>query len=319
MLIDLSSNENPYKPSQKVINALLNSTENINRYVGVTELNVLKKKLSHYNQISEERIFIGPGTDFLINEVLMNFSKGRNIVTFNPSFFSSIEIAKYFVKKIIKIQLTPPEYSIDWSAFQEGSSIFILDNPNNPTGKCLLSKDDLTILLENKNNIVLLDEAYFEFSQVSFSNLLCCFPNLVVLRTLDKAFALAGLKVSYLMAGDNLLKRLSLKNQSISRPACNAAVAAVEDKDYSFECVKEIINERERLKKCLESLGLIVFPSQTNFLLVKTSLQELALRLKSKNILICDLSRTWFKDYYRISVGNREDNNKLVEAIKELS
>ncbi|MDW5299785.1 MAG: histidinol-phosphate transaminase [Sedimentibacter sp.] len=316
-MIDLSSNENPHEPSQNVINALLNSTENINRYVGAKELNDLKKKLSNYNQVSEDRIFIGPGTDFLINEVLMNFSKGRNIVTFNPNFFSSVESAKYFVKKVIKIQLIPPEYSIDWNAYQEGSSIFILDNPNNPTGKCLLSKDELIKLLENKNNIVLIDEAYFEFSQVSFTNLLWCFPNLAILRTLDKAFALAGLKISYLMAGDNLLKRLSLKNQSISRPACNAAVAAIESQNYSFECVKEIINEREHLKRSLENLGLTVFPSQTNFLLVKTSIQELALKLKSKNILICDLSGTWFKDYYRIGVGSTEDNYKLTEAIKE--
>lgn len=318
MLIDLSSNENPNEPSQSVIDAFFQSAQNLNRYVADEELNMLKRVIANYNHISEERIFIGTGTDFLIKEVLLNFSKNREIVTFNPTFFYSIEEAKYFVNKISKIQLAPPEYIINWDTFKEGSSLFILDYPNNPTGEYLLSKEILIMLLENKNNFVLIDEAYFEYSQMTFSDLLDDFSNLAILRTLDKAFALAGLRVSYLMAGDSFLKRLNPKNQLINRPACQAAIAAINDRRNAFDCVKKTIHERERLKKSIEDLGFVVFPSHTNFLLVKTSISEFALELKRKNILISDLSRTWFKDYYRIAVGSADENNKLLKAIKEI-
>ena len=142
-MIDLTSNENPYKPSEAVINAAIDGLENLNRYVSKEEINTLQKLLGEYNDIANDRIIIGPGTDSLFKEIIYTFSKNKNIITLNPSFINSIDVAKYNAKKIIRIQLTPPNFEIDWEAQINGSSLIILDYPNNPTGQCLIKRESL--------------------------------------------------------------------------------------------------------------------------------------------------------------------------------
>ncbi len=317
-MIDLSSNENPYKPTEKVMDAAIKGLENLNRYVSKEEVNMLKKTLGEYNDISSERILIGPGTDALFKEIVYNFSKNRNIMTFNPSFMSSIDVAKYNAKKTIKVQLAPPDFKIDWESLIDGPSLIILDYPNNPTGKCLIERDDLIKLLKNKDCLVLIDEAYYEFSRNTFIDLIDEYPNLAISRTLDKAYSLAGLRISYLIAGDVFLSRLGRYDSAISRSACYAAIATIEDKEHAFDHVKMIIAERDRLSKELTELGFEVYDSQTNFLLIKTSIDQLASRLKKENIIISDLSRNWLNGYHRISIGNHEENDSLINAIKIL-
>jgi len=189
------------------------------------------------------------------------------------------------------------------------------DYPNNPTGRCLIEREQLIEVLESSDNLVVIDEAYFEFSKKTFADLVDKYPNLAISRTLDKAFSLAGLRVSYLLAGDGFLGRLSPYSQALGRPACLAAIAALEDKEYMFRNVETIIDERERLRKGLEMAGLDVTPSETNFLLVRTSIPEFASRLRERNILIGDFSGIWLNDYYRISVGSSLDNDMLINKI----
>ncbi len=318
-MIDLSSNENPYEPSKRVIEAVMQSAFHLNRYVGHGELDALKEAISDYNQVSKERIFVGPGTDYLFKETIFNFAKNKDVITFNPSFFGSVESAKYTAKRIMKIQLVPPEYKINLEALTGGPSLMLLDSPNNPTGRCLIERKQLIEILGNSDNLVLIDEAYYEFSKKSFVDLVEKYPNLAIARTLDKAFSLAGLRVSYLIAGDRFLRRLSSHAQVVNRPACRAAITAIKDKAYAFNNVKIIINERERLRGELEMAGLAVTPSQTNFLLVRTSIPEFALRLNKENILISDLSDTWLKNCYRISVGNQWENDLLLNAIRKFT
>ena len=114
------------------------------------------------------------------------------------------------------------------------------------------------------------------------------------------------------------LSRLRQYNFAISRSACYAAIATIEDKEHAFDHVKMIIAERDRLSKELIELGFEVYDSQTNFLLIKTSIDQLALKLKKENIMISDLSRNWLGGYYRISIGNHEENNILIRVIKNI-
>ncbi|MEA3422674.1 MAG: aminotransferase class I/II-fold pyridoxal phosphate-dependent enzyme [Bacillota bacterium] len=314
----MSSNENPYKPSKKVMDAAIKGLENLNRYVDKKDVNMLKKTLGEYNDVSSERIVVGSGTNALFKEIIYDFSKNRNIMTFNPSFMSSIDVARYNARKIIKVQLTPPDFEIDWESLIIGPSLIVLDYPNNPTGKCLIKREDLIKLLKNKDCLILIDEAYYEFSKRTFIDLIDDYPNLAISRTLDKAYSLAGLRISYLIAGDVFLSRLRQYDSAITCSACYAAIAAIKDKEHAFDHVKKIIAERDRLSLELKKIGFEVYESRTNFLLVKTSIDQLALRLKKENILIGDLSRNWLSGYYRISIGNHEENNCLMNAIKNI-
>lgn len=317
-MIDLSSNENPYEPSQSVIEAVMRDSRSLNRYVRRSEIDALKKALADYNDVSSERIILGHGTDCIFWNIMLNFSKNRDLITLNPSFPGLTENAKYTAKRILKIQMVPPEYKVDFDDAIQGPALIIADYPNNPTGRCLINRGQLIEVLESSDNLVVIDEAYYEFSKKTFADLIDEHPNLAISRTLDKAFSLAGLRVSYLLAGDSFLGRLSPYSLTICRLACLAAIAALEDKEYALGNVENIISERERLRKGLEMGGLDVTPSETNFLLVRTLIPEFASRLRERNILIGDFSGIWLNDHYRISVGSRQDNDMLLHEISKL-
>jgi histidinol-phosphate aminotransferase len=317
-LIDLSSNENPYEPSNNTINAANKGLKNLNRYINKENLNKLKKVLGNYNNVSAERIIIGSGTEILFKEIIYNFSKNRNIITFNPSFINSINIAKYNAKKIIKIQLTPPEFKVNWESLIKEPSLIIIDSPNNPTGKSLIARNDVINLLKNKDCLLLIDEAYYEFSKTTFVDLIDEYPNLAVSRTLDKAYSLAGLRISYLIVGDVFLNRLQQYTSSINNSTCLASIQAINEKEYALNNVEIIINERNRISNELKKIGFEVYDSSTNFLLVKSPISQLALKLKKRNILISDLSTNWFYDYYRISIATPKENDILITELKNI-
>jgi len=194
----------------------------------------------------------------------------------------------------------------------------VFDSPNNPTGGMLVDEESLLQILKDKGNIALVDEACYEFSGETFSGHVETNPNLVVARTLDKAFSLAGLRVSYLIAGDAILERMGCAGQTINRPACMAAIAALRERDRAAENVKAVIAERERLKRGLERLGMHVAESRGNFLLAGSDVPELSLALREKGIAICDLSSSWMGRFYRISVGAKWQNDLLVDKISEI-
>ena len=317
-MIDLSSNENPYEPSPLVLEALNKHSYHINRYLGYQELDELKNLLAHYAKVSKESIFIGPGTNALLQEIIFAFAKGRNIITLNPCFFTAIEKGKSIADKVLKIQLRPPEFKLQLKHVPNQNTLFILDSPNNPTGQCLINIEDLVTLLKNSNNLVVIDEAYFEYSKKSFVNRIATYPNFAIIRTLDKAFALASLKVSYLIAGDYFIKGLKNFDLTINRPAFVASIAVLKNQEYMTEHVNLTIKERNRLKELLILNNFEVENSDTNFLLVKTSIPEFDLRLREKNIIINNLSNVWLPGYYTISVGTRQENDFLINALNTL-
>lgn len=313
-MIDLSSNENPYAPSPLVIEALSGSMVMLNRYVDFRELDPLKLILAEYAQVPEKRIFVAHGTDAILQEILFAFAKGRDLITFNPSFLTGVEKGKSIAGKVLKIQLTPPDFKLQLNRYAARESLFILDSPNSPTGRCLIGEEDLVSLLEDSGHLVVIDEAYFEYSKKSFVELVATHPNLAIIRTLDKAFALAGLKISYLIAGDTFIKGLTNFASRINRPACAAGIAALTDQAYMTEHVQRLIEERDRLKDMLLSKGLEVGESETNFFLVKTSIPDFASKLLENNIMINNLSSTWLPGYYTISVGTRKENDLMLNA-----
>lgn len=314
-MIDLSSNENPYPPSPNVTEALSKDPGNLNRYTGVNEIRTLKQSLAEYCGSDPERVIPGPGTDYLLEKAICRMSKGRDVVVMNPTTLRCIGSARYVGSRVVRKQLIPPEFRIDWTAAASGTGLFLMEHPNNPTGQMLISREELKKLLKNDDNLVIVDEAGYEYSHQTFADLVPTCPNLAVTRTLDKAFGLAGLHISWMIGGDYFLKELKTADGPISRLACRGALAAVEDRTYALDCAARTVLERDRLAGELLQLGMEVFPSEANFLLVRTEQTDFALRLKEAGILISDLSHTWLPNFYRITVGTSAENTTLVEAI----
>lgn len=320
-MIKLNMNENPYLPPGNVIGAANKGLEGINRYSDMHDMNKLRELIGSYNNISSDKIIVAPGSDFLLREVIEIFSNDRKMIMVNPSFFPALQCAKDHSKKLIKIQLTPPNFKVDHdiilSEINE-PAILVIDNPNNPTGTVLLKEKMVKEILDNENILLLVDEAYYEFCGQTFLNLIKYYPNLAITRSMDKAFSLAGLRIGYLIGGSLFIKKLSDFQTFLPQPSVYAAIEALKEPGYMEQNTKKIIKERGRIKNELEKIGCDVFPSNTNFLLIKSNIPDLAEELREHSILIKDLSGNWLSGFYRISIGLSKENNLFLSAMRDI-
>jgi len=316
VLIDFSSNENPYERLQESIDEMAVGLQGLNRYLAREEMDHLLEEVADYCGMDEDRILVASGTNALIEKLVIKFFRDRKLVVFNPCFNKAADLAADLGIKVSRIQLRPPAFEIRWNEMNIYDSIVIIDCPNNPTGRFLIDREEVENLLEG-GNIVILDEAGYEYSGKTFIDLVEKYENLAVVRTFDKAFGLAGMKVGYMVMGDGIKKKVD-RGVEINRPAYVGAIEALEDRDYLEDCLSQTIQERSFLAKELTELDFKVFESVANYLLVKTDIPDFALKLRKKDILVHDLSSCWIQGFISISPGCRSENYKLLAAIKEL-
>ncbi len=321
MMIRLDMNENPYEPPENVLDAVAKGIRNVNRYSELKYLSELQKLIGSYSTVSPDRVIVSPGSDFLLREVINVFSKDRKIIVVNPSFLPALENAKVFSRKLIKYQLVPPEFKLNPEIILgelDEPTLIIIDNPNNPTGKILLDENLVENILQSENALLLINEAYYEFSGFTFANFVEKYPNVAITRTMDKAFSLAGLRLGYLLAGDYFKLGLSDFPKFLSGPTIFAAIETLKNPGYVTQNIRKITDERKRLERELEKTGIEVFPTNTNFLLIKSAIPDFAKILIDSGIMITDLSGEWLNDFYTISIGLPEENNALLTAINNV-
>jgi len=318
-------NECPYPPSPKVIKAVSNEIQNANRYPDPEMEEELKRKIANYADVSVENIVVSNGSDNLIYMLMDVFiDKGDVVLILRPSF----EVYRVVVTKnggVVKpLRLKEPHFAIKLNELMEaakGTKMLVIINPNNPTGNLLLTKEEAEELVANYEGIVVVDEAYYEFCGITLSDMVKKYPNIVVLRTFSKAFALAGLRIGYAIAHRDMIKLLKKVREPfpLSRLSIVAAVAALNDLDYVRRVVSLIKSERDRLYAELESMeGIRPYPSMTNFILFKSSVADLATRLAERKIYIRDFSVAIGKYYYRVSIGKPEENDLFLKSLREV-
>jgi len=209
------------------------------------------------------------------------------------------------------------------ASIDENTRIVFLGSPNNPTGTCV-SRPDLLDLLRSFDCAVVLDEAYFEFSGETFVDLTKEYDNLIILRTFSKAFSLAGARVGYIVSSDNtidLINRVRPPN-SLTVFSLELARLALLNKELMEANVSSILSARDVLKGSLEGIGLNVYPSKANFLLVDfrpRSPTQIHRMLIKRGIVVRDVSSMPLLDKcLRITVRDKNDNQRLVEALSEV-
>lgn len=240
----------------------------------------------------------------------------------SPSFFPVTKYALQQARKSTRIQISPPDFKVDPSLLVNElnePALLILDNPNNPTGKILIDNGTAEKILQNKNVLLVVDEAYYEFSGQTLASMLENYPNLAITRTMDKAFSLAGLRLGYLLIGDYFKDHFSDFPINISTPTLFAAIEALKKPEYMTANVDEILNEKIRVEKELSKIGIQVFSGKANFILIKTNIPDFGKKINNEKLSICDLSDEWIDGYYRISIGLCQENNKLLSIIKKIS
>jgi histidinol-phosphate aminotransferase len=313
--IKLNMNEVPYLPPREVIEAARRGLAKLNRYADPEDLGRLRGLLAGYSGVLEEHVVLSPGSDILLREVVHAFSKGRKIIVVSPSFFPTVQAAKQFATKLVSIRLSPPQFDLDIDLLMDQLKepcLVIVDNPNNPTGKILLDRQAVGAIIENTDVLLVVDEAYYEFSGVTFADMVHDHPNLAVTRTMDKAFSLAGARIGYIIAGEALGDAFSSFYAFLPQPSLYAAIEALNHPDYVRRNVQRVVEERERVWRTLNELAVRVCQSTTNFLLVKTEIPEIAERLSDIGVLVQDLSNQLPSGFVRVSIGTGEENDAFI-------
>ena len=327
--INLSANENTYGMPAEVAGEVA-------RALGQTATNryplplapALRTLVARRHDVAPEQVIIGNGGDELSFDLFLAFGgAGATVVNCPPTFSIYRLYAELCECAVIDVPRDPETFAVDELALLAHASearVTVVTTPNNPTGTAI-GLDFIEELCANAAGLVLVDEAYQEFAgTASAVTLLDRCPNLVVLRTLSKAFALAGLRCGYLVADPSIIDELSAIRQiySVDVLAQATAVAAVKAREELRPVVSDIKAERERLSLRLGNItSLHQWPSEANFILVRIPhASQVRQRLRDEfSILVRDFSYApGLADCLRITVGTREENDRLVEALTSL-
>ena len=324
-LLRLNWNENPYGPSNSVMNAIRESLQNTNLYPDAA-VEALKDKLARKNNLKSNQVLLTSGSTEVLSLLGLHvgLQKGE-ILTPWPSFPTMIEYGKTAGASIRKVELGENE-TINLNRLGENISssttLIFICNPNNPTSTQLNTEELKSFCRSVPENILIcVDEAYIEYSKAgvagSMVGLIDELPNLVVCRTFSKAYGLAGLRIGYALAQGQNIKALQQMHPgwqiSTSIASVTGASHGLDDSEHLNYCVTQNAKSREILYRAFDQWGVYAAPSGTNFLYVRSERFDpiIVSKLKTQNILITK----WpdMTHHIRISMGKPEDMEVFVE------
>lgn len=313
-IVKLGSNENPYGPSPSVRAAMAQAPLEL-----YPEPDDFISALAGYTGFSEQEIVIGSGMDGVMDTLTRLFLGPGDVSLIPTPTFSYYEILTRLCGAEPSFARRGPEFQVlEKSA--SGAKMTFLCSPNNPSGN-VLEEEDLRCLVESTEGIVFLDEAYVEFADRSLAGLVREYENLVVGRTMSKAFGLAGLRLGYALAPRWIAeqyRRAAPPFFGLTTTSVAAGVAALGDLDHMHRSVAAIVSERERLFAEIPGAS----PSKGNFLYLETkdlsSLVAEAMLRKGVIVRDCRSFRDAGLHRIRATVGTPEQNDRLLEAYREI-
>lgn len=330
--IKLNQNENPWDAPARIKEEVLRrfAARNWSRYPDFIPTS-LHERLAAFAGWKPDGVIAGNGSNELIQAVLMvTMGSGKRVLLSEPTFMLYRQVATVLDGEVESVFLTP-DLQYDSEALLETietrhPDVTIICSPNNPTG-CVINERALRSILSASQGIVVIDEAYHEFAGQSVVPLLNEHENLVVLRTFSKAMAYAALRVGYLLASPELVREIGKAVLPYNLNVFSQIAAEVAMENYDTELrplVKQITAERDRLFRELSQIdGLAPVESEANFIIVKSAVTDprrIFADLLKYDILIRDVSGyPMLRDYFRFSVGTAEENNRLLNAISEIS
>jgi len=313
----LDANENAY-------GSPLN--ESYNRYPDPLQFKV-KKRLSEIKGVPPRNIFLGNGSDEAIDILFRAFCNpgSDNVITVPPTYGMYEVSANINDVEVRKIKLTA-NYQLNMEAIAEAidehTKIIFICSPNNPTGNSI-NRDDIETILANFNGLVVIDEAYINYSrQKTFIQELTEYSNLVVLQTLSKAWGLAGLRVGMAFASEEIIEVFNKVKPpyNINEASQELALEALQNVEQVNTWIKETVAERDKLKIELSIIPsvLTIYPSDANFILVKTvNPKEIYQFMVNRGIIVRDRSKVELcEGCLRITIGTPNENKLLIEAFR---
>ncbi len=324
--IKLNTNESPFAPSPKVIEAV-NSEEvkKLNLYPDPS-CGALIKKLAETYGVGEENIFVSNGSDDILNFSFMAFCDKNKGVCFPEISYGFYEVyAELYGLDYKKVPLND-DLSLSPSDYYSAGNTIVIANPNAPTGIALSVGEIEQILKANPNDVVVIDEAYVDFGAESCLPLTKKYDNLIVVMTYSKSRSLAGGRLGFAISNEALIRDLntikySTNPYNINRLTLLAGIASLEDGEYYKNCNLDTAKVREYTKSELKKRGFTLTDSLANFIFAssdKIGGEEYYLALKSKGILVRHFGNEKISNFVRITVGTKEQMDALLMATDEI-
>lgn len=329
-LIKLNQNENPFDVPEEIKKEILSAfvSSSWNRYPETFPVTLLEA-LSKFTKHPVDGIIAGNGSNELMYTILMaTVTKGTKVLIPQPSFFLYEKAVRVFDGEIISVFMNDdfsfPAQKILDTARREKPSVIVLVSPNSPTGQSL-SISDVEAILKLDSSLVIVDEAYIEFSEKpSVQPLLNRYDNLIVLRTFSKAFSMAGLRIGYLLTHPALSAEL-LKPKipfTVNNFSAATAMTLMKHSDVINDRIAQIKRQKTVIWNALRTMKSVeVFPSDTNFFIFRTPLNAGTLfqKLLDYNVLVRDVSSyPMMERTLRVNVGTEKENEAFLSTLQTL-
>ena len=323
-LVKLNTNENPYGPSSRVLEALRAEMGDSLRLYPDPVSQRLTQAIATCHEVTAANVFVGNGSDEVLAHTFQALLKHDSPLLFPDITYSFYPVyCRLYGIEYREIPLTD-SFEIDIDDYLQANGGIVFPNPNAPTAR-LLAQSEIERLLEaNAGSVVVIDEAYVNFGGVSAVPLVLRYPNLLVTHTLSKSRSLAGLRVGYAIGHPDLIEALTRVKDSFNsyprdRLAQAGAVAAMEDQSYFEDTWRRVVETRQRLVAGLQDLDFEVVPSTANFVFVRhprLTGAELAMRLRGHGIVVRNFQNpVRIASYLRITVGTDVQCEVLVGTL----
>ena len=298
-MIKLNTNENPYPPSPKVKEVLQRFDLDTLRLYPDPDSALLVEAIAKRYNVENNQVFVGVGSDDVLAIAFMTFFNSKKPILF-------------------------PDFNLVAADYYKENGGVVIANPNAPTG-IMQNEEFLRDVIEhNRDVVVIIDEAYVDFSGKSALSLTKEYDNVLIVQTFSKSRSMAGMRIGYAMGNPELIKamndvRFSYNSYPMTRLSVALGIAAIEDEDYFRKTTGQIVETREWTKERLTELGFSFGDSKTNFIFAKhatVDAEEIFAKLREKHIFVRHFNSERIKNYLRISIGTREEMEKFIDELK---
>jgi histidinol-phosphate aminotransferase len=324
--VKLNTNESPYPPSPAVLAAANARQAELLRLYPDPTAAPLRAALAARYGLAPQNVFIGNGSDEVLNFAFMAFAGGDT-----PAYFPDISYGFYPVfAQLHGIQYTElplrPDFTVSWQAYYGRDGMIVIANPNAPTGLSLSVGAIEEILRSNPDHVVLIDEAYVDFGCESCAKLVAQYDNLLVVMTYSKSRSMAGARLGFALGNEALIADLeklkySTNPYNISRLTLACGEAALKEEAYYRAKCDEIMRTRAGTAEALRQLGFTVLDSDANFLFAKSDAvdgETLYLQLKARGVLVRHFTLPRIAQYDRITIGTPAQMEILLAAVRDI-
>lgn len=325
-VVKLNTNENPYPPSPTVKKALDDFDCGRMRLYPDPNAEILVNSIADFYKLKPSNVFVGVGSDDVLSMAFMTFFNSDKPIIFPDITYSFYDVWAE-VHRIPYRQIPLDEnFKIISDDYKVENGGIIFPNPNAPTGVLESLEMIEEIVAANPDSVVMIDEAYIDFGGESCLPLIEKYENLLVIQTFSKSRSMAGMRIGYAMGSEKLIKYLndvkfSVNSYTMDHITQVCGAAAVKDADYFYDCLKKIVDVREYTKEKLSELGFTFEDSKSNFIFAShktVSAEKIFTALKAEGIFVRYWNKPRINNHLRISIGTREDMDKLIAALTRI-